>query len=284
MKVESPDEAFEETRRKCFLTAKLMVLVGHLKYHKDPVGMLRDLDHTCFAEPFRDYCLNVIPFKEAQRQLNEIRLSVISQASIAFHDDILRVKHRKKTGRDFDSDLADVKGSDKKIAQESAINLVKSFKSSYSKNPVRDVVLKAATDGDENFWNAIADVKVGDRTDAKRNLKLIEFVTFNREFLNDPELSEAEVLRLARKQGALPDMVTEESFCRYLRNQGIRMKSKTQIRKEKFEVLVSPSVEKKLESKKNKFATYLFGNFTLEQVSQEIQKIKQSLFPKANLS
>jgi hypothetical protein len=143
--------------------------------------------------------------------------------------------------------------------------------------------MEALNEDDETFWNAIGEARTENGPNAKRDLKLVEFITFNKEFLNDPELSEAEVLRLAKKQNALSDMVEKESFYKYLRREGIRMKSKSQIREEKFKVPVSPSIQKKMESKKDKFAIYLFENFTPDQIRQEVEKIKKSLFPKPKL-
>ena len=271
---ENEFQSFEETRRKIFLAVNLLLWNGHLKYRNNPVGMLRDPDHNWFVEPFKDYCLGKITLKEANRQLNQIRTEIILQVSEGFHHDYLRIRHRKKTGRDFDSDLLALKSSDKVVAQEAAIQLVKSFKPAYSKNAeIKKLIAKAIDEGDEDFINAISDARQEDGIETKRDLGLLAFFVFNAYHWRDPELTEGDVIQLAAKQKF--DFWSKDSLLKYLRREGIKIKSSS--RNPKKPVVTQEEIEK-INSKKDEFSKYLFENYDPKEIKKVVLKIKKAIF------
>jgi hypothetical protein len=272
-------EPFEITQSRLYAKAFLIILEGHLKYVKDPEGMLNDPQHRIFAIPFLDYARGDISFNEADRMINAIRSIVPLDTVEAWHKKFLRIQHEKISGSDLTEDIYSLESHDEKTAEASALRIVKSFPETQFKFPgVGNVIAKAIVD--EDFFEAFDAIHSKRHLHAKRDLGLIAFKIFNEKKLNDPALREADVLRMADEQNLFYQ--SPAALFKYLRRAGIKIKSTERSQN-------PPSIAKRLEvfrkyfkndvvnAKRTEFKKYLFGDTSIQKIKQGISILKKSL-------
>jgi hypothetical protein len=265
-------EPFERTRSQLYTLAFIMIIEGHLKYMKDPEGMLDDPEHRIFAIPFLDYAKGEISFSEADRRVNTIRSVVPLDLAEIWHMEFLRMQHEKISGGDLSQDIYSLQNQDEKTSRDAALRIVKSFPETQFKFPgIKNVIARAIVD--EDFFEAFDAISSKRNLHAKRDLKLLSFKIRNEEALNDPDLTETDVRQMADKQGL--DYKSNESLLKYLRREGIKIRSTEQ---SQHTPLIKAHFEKDvIKQRRSEFKKYLFGDTSIQQIKQGISSLKKSL-------
>jgi hypothetical protein len=302
-------ESEEKTRSELYRLAFLEIIEGHLKYLKDPNGMLDDPKHRIFAIPFLDYAKGEISFSEADRRINTIRSVVCSDSAEIGRQKLLRIQHEKITGRDLIQDIHSLESQDEKAAKDAVLHIVKSFpRTQFEFSPVKNVVARAIVEDD--FGEAFGTIPSKRRVHAKRKLNLISFKILNEDVLNNSNLTEADVCRIADEQHLKYE--SRESLLKYLRREGIKIRltkqskhvssSGTHIktlraifgkdaiseRKVEFKKYVSGDISIRevvrslferdlVNERRSEFQKYLFGDVSIQQVKKTISILKKSL-------
>jgi len=261
---------------KFYAMGLVLIIKGHLKYMDDPAGMLNDPQYCDFAIPFRDYAKGEISFEEAKIRLKAIRSTIKQDFAESWLDLSLRIQHEKISGGDLIEDRNSLRSQNERTAKDAALRILKSFPQTRSKcEDIKKVISKAI--GDNDFFDElIKNIDEKQRHHAKRELGLIKFKIFNEEILKDPNLTEEDVLKMADEQKLFYQ--SRDSLLKYLRRQGIRMKTgKGKIKKEAANKSATGFDQEIVWAKRTEFKKYLFGNTPIRKIKQQISILKKSL-------
>jgi hypothetical protein len=269
-------EPAEKTFSQFYCLAFLKILQVHLKYVNDPEGMLRDQESRIFALPFLDYAKGSISFAEADRRINDLRSTIPWFFAIHGRENALRIQHKKISDGDLEKDLLLLKNNDNKIAEEAALRIIKSFpQTKFKFAGIKNVMAKAIVK--EEFFEAFHKIQKNEHT--RRDFGLVCFRILNEEIFKDPNLTEADVIKMAREQKLF--FQSDESLLKYLRREGIKIRSTKRSPQppgaSRLDTLREYFEGEAISAKKHEFKKYLFGDTSIQRVKREFALLKKSL-------
>jgi len=299
---EMEDVLFEDDESEAIYHAEKVLMSPWMRYSDDPKGLYQAFKANKDAgamgklfAPFLQYCLGIFSLKEARERFIPIFEKECVVMAFHWHKSQSEGIFKIWNGRELAEAMKDLNGADRQKAKQAAIEIVRVFfKDQDEASPIIDKLrTEAQAYGDDDFLRKLEDAKREIWIDAdgnptfpakehfkKRPERYLLFKLLGENFIR--EHTDGEIADILNKN-VDPDsekFVDDDTVKEYRHQLGIRKKEGPGAprKKQNEHPPIDPGDDRKiqeiLESHKEDFKWYLFGDPGIEGFKKHLRKLK----------
>jgi len=299
---EMEDILFEDDESESLYFAEQVLMFPFMNYNDDPKRFYRRFKDSIDMEPLGDlfapflqYCMGVFSLKGAREQFLLIFTKESLEMALYWHRNQSEGVFKIWNGREFAEAMKDLNGEDKEKIKQAAIEIVRVFKDADETHPIINKLMTKAEDyGDHDFLRKIEDAKREIWIDAegnptfpirehykKRPERYLFFKLLGEDFIRDHTDNEIADILNRNLDSESKEYVYGEVVKEYRHQLGIRKKEGPGAPRKRPNQQPSidmedmhRKIEETLESHKEDFKWYLWGDKGLEGFKKHLRKLK----------